>query len=212
MYFEKYEGIYIDDRFDYEKILMLNISSMFDVYIDKFFKDKLKVDEDIIKERRKQIVGGIFTKEFAEKYLEIRNDPVRKDNSEVEEVKTGYRAIVLTNWQEYRHGCVEYTKKFNDETDKLKKLLVSPMLTKKLKELIAEFERLVTKDLGIIGDVLTDVAQELPQKYKVPDDIIHADLAWIWNIYNRKRIKLEDKQKEILDYINEYLIAEKIFK
>ena len=119
-------------------------------------------------------------------------------------------ALILAKWNEYEHGMVGYTKKYHTAMERLRRFGVSPLLAKDLKKLISDFEHAVSNNLEIVGEVLTEMAKQLPTKYPTFGASQKADLDWIWNEYNHKRVSLEDKQSAILKYLQKYLQIENL--
>ena len=93
---------------------------------------------------------------------------------------------------------------------KLQKFQVSPLLPNDLKTLISDFEQQVHKNLMVVGEVLTTLSKQLPEKYPNTDTLKKANLSWVWNEYNDKYSRLEGKQKEILNYLGEYFQIENL--
>jgi hypothetical protein len=206
LFFEKHPSLHIDDEFDFDRIVYLNTIKLVDAYAFSFFEDQLKKDE-MAKDREelfKDLVGGFVTKDFFEKHFELPThlrEPTGQDSDET----PSNPALVLAKWNQYQHGMIEFTKRHESAAERLQRFGVSPLLPKDLKKLISEFAELVTDNLKTAGSVLTDVAKELPIKYPTSETLQKADLSWIWNEYNHRRIRLEEKQNAILMYLEKYL-------
>lgn len=57
----------------------------------------------------------------------------------------------------------------------------------------------------LIGDILTEVSKELPEKYPDEDALKQATVSWIHNRYNTKFKQLEPLAGEIEAFIRKYL-------
>lgn len=211
MYFGKHEDINIDDKYDYKKIFHLNSLRLRDCYLDHFFRDKIKVNKEKRGEAFKDLVGEVVTKKYAEENFEIVDNHIKKELKEPTP-KADNPSIILANWQKYDHGLIGYTAKYFEETEKLKKFNTSPLLPKELRSLIEAFRSQVTQNLVLVGAILTEIAKELPEKYPTIENLQESEMHWAWNIYNRKRVQLKEKQNQILEYISKYLNVENLLK
>ena len=70
---------------------------------------------------------------------------------------------------------------------------------------MSNFENDIGENLGLIGDVLTEISKELPDLYPSLNDLKGADLSWIWNRYNSKKSNFGESASKIMMYINDYL-------
>lgn len=114
--------------------------------------------------------------------------------------------MILAKWQAYDHGAIYMTKKFEVSLGRLHRFQVSPLLPKDLKALIGALEAEALKNLRAVGEVLTSLAKQLPDKYPTLDLLMRADLSWIWNEYNHNKYsRLKDKQDNVLKYLEGYL-------
>lgn len=210
VFFQNKSDYNFSKQFDYDRILSINSLVLMDAYINLFFKDKFKIDEEKRKEMKKDFIGAIIKKEHAEKYL-IKPEYYRKNNNE-EDIEITNPALQLNEWKNYVHGVIEYSKNYFKEKEKLRGFISSPLVPSELKTLLENFERKVENNLSLIGEILTDISKEFPSKFKTVESIKEYDTSGIWNIFNEKTEKLEIDAKKILDYIKEYLKIEEIIK
>lgn len=117
-------------------------------------------------------------------------------------------ALILEKWRNYEYGEIHFSKIFSEEMDKLTRLNASPLLTNELKQKMTSFETKVRENLSLIGVVLTNISQELPQKFQTAKSIKNLELLGVWNRYNSEKKSLEPDAKEILNYIRQYLKIE----
>jgi hypothetical protein len=193
-------------QFDFDFMVAANFRIMFTDYINTFFKNEIKVNDDAMKELFTKFAGGVVTMSFAEKNFHSPEYFEKIEPEKEEEITNP--ALILEKWKNYEYGQVHYSKVFSDEMDKLTKLIASPLLTSDLKQKMTNFESKVRGNLVLIGNVLTKLSQELPQKFPTAKSIDKLDLTGVWNRYNHEMENLEPDAKEILNYIRQYLKIE----
>jgi hypothetical protein len=205
LFFEKHSSMHIDGEFDFENIVKLNSLKMLDAYMLTFFEDKIKKDAFTRhqEETYRDLVGSVISQKYFEKNFELMSDHLQS-SPKIPETPSN-PALILEKWQAYEHGMIEFTKKYQQTSDRLHRFQVSPLLPKELKTLITAFEDEVRKNLRSVGEVLTSIAKQLPEKYPTIDTLKKSELQWIWNEYNDKYQRLEGKQNEILQYLEGYL-------
>jgi hypothetical protein len=116
--------------------------------------------------------------------------PERPEQEEEFEQYPTRSATILAKWAEYEHGMIDFSKRFDDAFERLCRFKTSPLLSRELKTRIEPFEKIVTKNLYAVGDVMTDIAEELPEKYPQRRFARESTLDWIWNRYDQKRERL----------------------
>lgn len=198
--------------FDLDQIVSLNTLQMADSYIINFFHDKIKIDKEGRKKIFEPLVGGVVSKEHAEKYfqsIDVKN-PIK--NNTDEDIHIDSPAIVLDKWQKYEHGMIGFTSQYQEQMRELTRLAASPLLPKPLRDLIGEFEKLGHENLTVIGTVITDCAKCMTDHFPKPSDMKEFSPSWVWNEFNSKRKPFEPTAKKILDYMNDYLKIEQIMK
>lgn len=204
MFFQKHPSIHIDGEFDYERIVHINSVHLFDDFSYLFFPES--INKDKLKQRRdeefKDVVGAVVTRSYMEKNFELPTDTRR---AATRSVRPTAPALILAEWQSYECGITHYTAKHHEALDAIERFGVSPLLPKALKELIEKFQDTARKNVTLVGEVMTEVSQALPQKYPTIDSLAEADLTWVWNAYNKKRVSLEENQSAILQYLEKYL-------
>jgi len=209
VFFEKHSTTSIDDEFDFKKIVNYNAIKMIDEYMLHFFGNE--IDKEAIKKKREpmqeEIAGAVVTENYMAKFFELPTHT--KTESRNPDHPTN-PAIILAKWQEYEHGMIEFTKRYEETSEKLRRFKVSPLLPHELKEKINQFEDIVEKNLTTIGKTLTKVAKDLPAKYPSSSFIKKVELSWIWNLYNDEHVRLSEKQNEILQFVSEYLQIDKL--
>jgi len=205
-FFEKHPSLHIVNEFDYNKILHLNALKMLDSYGFLFFENE--IDLDAMKKHREplfaDLIGAVVSKNFMMKHFKTP-EATKSEEKSGGKMKPEVPALLLAEWQQYEHGMIEFTKDHQNAMEKVRKFTSSPLLPGELKRLIREFEKAAVKNLSEVGEVLTELAKELPTKYPNLESLKNADLSWIWNTYNHRKNQLTKPQEEILAYLNSYL-------
>lgn len=208
-YFNKSTSGRIDERFNYDKIVNLNTSIMFDDYASHFFSNEIKLNPEKRKEKYKELIGGIVSKSYMEKHFELADDPTDPVKKKTEQIDNP--ALIYAQWQEYDYGMVQYTKQYDDQLKIINAFLSNPVLPSKIKKLIEDFTKQVHTNLSFVGEVITDCAKEMPSKYPNVETLKKAQFSWVWNKFNHKRVLLDKLQDSILSYISDYLSIENIY-
>lgn len=190
-------------QFDFDFIFHANCRLMLNDYIETFFKGKIKINEESMKELQKDFAGGLVSAEFAHKNF-ISPEYYEKTKIDKEPEITN-PALILEKWKAYEYGHIFYSKKYFEESEKITQLIASPLLPITLKDKIELFDRKVKDNLFQIGKTLTTLAEELPQKLPNAKSVVQIDPAGLWNRYNKDYEYLEPTAKEILGYIRTYL-------
>ncbi len=195
-------------QFDFDFIINSNSRLMFADFIEHFHKNEIKIDKEKLKELRKNFYGAIATQSWAERHFSSPDYFEKPEKEKPEEITNP--AIILENWRNYEYGPIHFSKKFSEETNKLSKLIASPLIPVDLKNLIVKFEKKVRENLHLVGKVLNNIAQELPQKFPTENSIKNFEPNGIWNRYNGEKEDLETTATEILKYIRRYLKIDKL--
>lgn len=206
VFFEKHPTTNIDDEFDFDGVVRLNARRLLHSYAMRFFHDEIDHDkfQKAKEELDKQRWGALISEQFMEMYLDHPTHLKPEKRGPTSDVPAS-AAIVLAQWQEYKHGMIELTKRSHTASERVRRFRASPLLPAELKELIRAFEKAVSSNLQLVGEVMTAVAKELPQKFPTLESLNKANLAWIWNQYNHKRQHLGDAQNAILAFVGGYL-------
>lgn len=212
IFFQNKNDLEFMDFFDFETIVRLNSQRMFDDYILAFFKNEIKIDLKAREEAYKQyLVGGVATPSYFEKHFVNPDYAISYDARDPDKAPQATdRALVLKEWRKYKNEYIGFTEKYLKACDRLNHLIASPLLPQKLKELITIFQKEIDSNLQLVGDVLTEVSQELPDKYPDINSIKAFNPLGFWNRYVDKRKKLDESVSNILAFINNYLKIEKL--
>lgn len=197
------------NQFDLNKIFTINLLSLFDFYVNKFFPGKLKANEESRAKVRSEIAGSIVSQKFMEEHFELvgyKETEIKKNEDE----EPDSPAIILKQWNEFEYGIIVYTKAFEKEAEKIRKFLASPLLPKELKEKIKNFDQITRDNLSVVGKAMNKFAPQLPDIFPNANSITKFEVSGFWNDFNDMYEKFEPKAQEILDYINDYLKIDKL--
>jgi len=145
-------------QFDFDFMVHANSRLMFADFIKHFHKDEVKIDQEKLEELSNNFDGAIATKTWVEKNF-IAPEYYEKPKSETSEKVTN-PALILEKWKNYEYGPIKFSKKYSEESEKLSKLIKSPLIPFDLKNKIEEFELKIQDNLSLVGKVLNDIAQE----------------------------------------------------
>lgn len=211
IFFQAKKHVDFMEFFDFPKMVRLNALELRDDYIDLFFKNDIEIDVEKRKEASKEIVGSVVSKDYADQYF-VKPDYARhNEKSKVNEKSVVTNpSLILDKWHKHKHGKIDFTDKYKIEYEKLEHLIASPLLPQKLKVLITEFKEKIVSNLLLIGEVLTEISQEMPHKFPSAESMLSFNTTGIWNKYHPKTKKLDDDIAKILTFINDYFRIEKL--
>lgn len=202
------------EQFDYENILQSNSVLMFNNFVRNFYKDAI-IDEkgrqelDVkLQELHKEFAGAVVTKSWAGKNI-VKLDYYDKIDFEMPEEVTD-PAMIMEKWKKYEYGPVHYSIKYFEEREKLNRIIASSLIPTELKNKLEEFDQLVRNNLILIGKVVNEIAQELPEKFPTRASFKNLEPLGIWNRYNKEKKEFEPTAREILKYIRLYLKIDKL--
>jgi len=194
------------DDMDMKTVVDINCFELFCSYVGTFFDGQMEIDEKYREEKRKLYKGAIVSAEFAAEHFEIigpESKAESKTNSKKEKINDP--ALKLAQWNDRKYGLIHYTENYSAATSEIERFQNSPLLPSQLKSLLKEYALLMHESLSAVGEAIEEAGKQMPVNYPNPDALKGFGDAWLSNIYNDKRPKLEPKAKEILDFINTYL-------
>lgn len=210
MFFQNKSETDFTSQFDFDNILTMNSRFLILDYIRTFFVKEIEIDKNKFAELSKNCAGGVALESFVKKHFVKPEYFEKAEEKKKEEIANP--ALILKEWEQYEFGYIRYTKKFKDETVKLKYLSASPLIPQLLKEKINAFDKKINCNLLNIGKVLTSIAKEMPTKFTNPKSLDMFNNIGLWNIYNHEMEKVESDAKEILTYIRQYLQIDELIK
>jgi hypothetical protein len=196
------------DDMDMKTVVDINCFELFCSYVGTFFDGQMEIDEKYKEEKRKLYKGAIVSAEFAAEHFEVvgpesKSKSKTKTNNKKEKINDP--ALKLAQWNDRKYGLIHYTENYSAATSEIERFQNSPLLPSQLKSLLKDYALLMHESLSAVGDAIEEAGKQMPVNYPNPDALKGSGDAWLSNIYNDKRPKLEPKAKEILDFINTYL-------
>lgn len=195
-------------QFDFNFMVYGNFRMVFNDYIETFFKKEVVINKEAVDELLSKFVGASVTHKYMMDNFQSPQYFEKIENKEKEEITNP--AIILEHWKSYECGQVFYSKIFYEETEKLDKLIASPLLTTPLKDKLLKFRIQVNKNHSAIGLMLTKLTKDLPSKFPTAKSLENLEYNGVWNLYNSEKESLEPIAKEILEYIKQYLKIESL--
>lgn len=198
------------DPFDFQQIFYLNLSRMYDDYVDVFFSKQIQFDEERRKTKYSSFIGAIVTESYMRKNFTLVENHIEEPKNA--KPKIDNPAILLDQWKKYEFGMINYTRKFDESIKTVKGFISNPVLPESLKALLKEFESNIHDNLLEVGKTLELLSKEMTQKYPNAEAIKKAEFTWAWNKYNRSKHNLGPTKDKILNHISEYLAVNKILR
>jgi hypothetical protein len=193
----------------FNKMINANAIQLLDNYAELFFD--IKFDHDKRPYNRKDCPTSVVSKEFAEKYFDLANDPTikTKDEKDIAEHRVDPK-VKSTIWNSYEYGAISIPKENVKALNRIELIMESPFLTTKSIEYLKDIKDSVLDNTCLIGKVLTRVSKELPEKYPNFDIMRKASIAWIENEYNLEFISLSNNCNKFTGYLRDYLKSDSI--
>ncbi len=164
-----------------------------------FFDAKINVDDRPY--NTKECPSFIVSEEYLEKNFELIESPVEietKNESVIEKPDPRVRAAL---WQDYKYGMIYIPKQHSEMLNELREMLESPVLPSRCAKFIEEFIEAIQENTHKVASVLTECANELPQKLSTIKKLRKISLAWISNKYVDEFTELKPKADQIIESI-----------
>jgi len=194
------------DDMDMKTVVDINCFDLFSNYVDTFFDDQMKIDDEFKEEKRKLRKGAIVSVEFVAENFELigpETKAKKKPNNRKEPINDP--ALKLAQWNDMKYGLIHFTEKYIAAKNEIERFQKSPLLPSTLKLLLKDYSLLMHESLLAVGEAIEDAAKQMPVSYPNTDALKGFGDGWLSNIYNQKRPELEPKANEILECINQYL-------
>jgi hypothetical protein len=205
-FFQHKGEVELGNDFDFQSIVALNTLQLRDAYVKAFFGNKLAINEEGQKKRRELLPYALISEEFLEP---IGEDDHRKPAQPPRSVPDS-PALQLAEWKTYKHGSIGFTRKYSDHRDALQRFVRSPLLPEALRDKLRAYDRIAAENLMHVGQVLTEAAQDLPEKFNTVEEVQKFRPDWAWNRFNNKMKPFEPTANEILKFVNDYLKVDRL--
>lgn len=207
-HFTRKTEVQLRDEFNFNNLLWVNITRMYDDYARMFFDMDLNPDNRPY--NHTNCPYSIFSAEHASKYLTVDD----KDKQEaVQHAKSNPDPRVkATLWSKYVHAELHVTREYHDKEQEFRQIMDSPLLPKKVVALLENYLSVVEENQAEIAQLLTGISQQLPEKYQTEQDLKQAAFGWIHHEYNQRFKNLEPEARKISNYLRDYFTTDKIFE
>lgn len=196
------------DDFVFDELLEANSILLLDTYASFFFG--IEIDETERSYSNENCPTGIISREVMEDQLVIAdNFLINEDMPNSTKPETKNKAEI---WAKYKYGMIKIPKKYSEKLAEFHKIMDSPLLTKKLYVLIEEYTQIIDNNTVVLFDILSECAQELPEKYPTFEYLKKGSIYWIQSRYIDRIEHLEPKAVEITKYLKEYYTVDKLLE
>lgn len=182
---------------DFDKFFTVNTVRLFDNYASLFFDIKLKEDNRPynLKDCPEAIIREEFLISADEPY---KREPLSNEN-DIPDPRT--KAAI---WNKYKLPQISFPKNTINYRNEIEKMMESPLIPRKLLELLEDYKKTLNDNFFTIEKVLENVAQELPDKYKNFETMKKATYSWVYNKYNKEFKSLKEPADKITEYLRQY--------
>ena len=201
----------IRKAFGFDLMEHANICNMLDTYAQFFFD--IKIDGSKRPYNKDACPCSIVSSYFMEHYFEPVLSPGEEIVHENIEPEDGPETISKEEkWKSYTYGIICQPRKTTCMLDQLDEIMKSPFLPHKAVQLLAEIKETVHRNSIKLGEVLTEVSQQLPIFYPDLESMKTANMSWISQKYAEEFIPMEKSCNDLTEYLREYFHVESIMK
>jgi hypothetical protein len=133
--------------FGFDKMIIANAIQLLDSYAELFFN--IEFDHDKRPYNRKDCPTSMMSKEFADKYFDIANDPTIKSENEYGKNEIDPK-VKATIWNSYKCGMISIPNENLKALKNIDCIMKSPFLTTKSIEFLKEINEVVIKNTNKI--------------------------------------------------------------
>ena len=198
------------EKFQFPKLLRVNMVSLYDDYASLFFD--VEFDPDTRPYNRRECPLAILTQEFVDKYVQLADDHVLPEDTSESETERPDPRLRAALWQDYKFGEIRIPREYSETHDQLIEILESPVLPKNCVELLESFLETVDRNTNLVAEVLTECATELPEKYPTIEALQRSSFLWIHNRYNDAFEDLKPKADKVVDFVRSHWSVDEILE
>jgi hypothetical protein len=118
----------------------------------------------------------------------------------------------IEKWKNFEYRNIKISELTHKRTMEIIELIKTPLLPKKCANYLKQFQLAIDNNFKIMGDVLTEIAKDLPINYPSLIDLNNINYNGVWNIYFKRFESLEKISNDLTDYIRKYLTVEELLK
>lgn len=198
------------DDFALTQMLVFNAFAMYDDYSECFFD--VELDREQRPYQPSECPTSLFTQAYAEKHLLPLVGHVKEETSDEQVKEKPDPRIRAALWADYLHGDIRIPRKHSDLQDEFQRVLESPIIPKQLVTLIEEYLEIVSFNVMLVSEVLTESAKEMPEKYPTLSKLEKGTLDWLRSRYTKRMRDLKPKADEIVTFVRAYYGADEILE
>lgn len=107
-------------------------------------------------------------------------------------------------WGKHKVQMLKLPKELVDKQEEFRKIMDSPLLPKPLLALLDAYLSKANRNLVLLKELLTECAQEMPEKYSNIDELKNASFDWIHHRYLERFEGISPQAKKITDYLRDH--------
>jgi hypothetical protein len=179
----------MDLRYDCatETALEANAVEMFDTYVKYAFG--IEIETRGRPYSVDKCGASLFSKEYAERNLTLVDEHISSEIGPASEEMV---------WADYEHGEIHIPNQHTEYVKQFGKILESPLTPKPVSDSIVEYLRACRNNIALVGEVLTECAREMENKYPSREVMERASFSWLRNKYNDRIIHLKPKSDDVI--------------
>ncbi len=186
--------------FKMHEMLQANSLALMDSYVSAFFD--VEIDYSKRPYCGPQCPSAMVSQEAMEQDFALCDSHVKPD-AKLKPAPPDPRTRAAL-WSKHKHGVIHLPAEFSSKNAEFSQMSESPILPSRCAALLDEYRVLIIKNANLVGDLLTECAQELPEKYPNIEALSKASIDWIHARYTARFVHLEPKAKEIVLFVRSY--------
>lgn len=207
-YFTGKSELELREVFAFEELFHVNCLKLLDDYASSFFG--IEIERDGRPYNTPNCPETMVSLEDAERYFELDTKPLRPEAAK-QEPRSDARTRAAT-WRKYKYSLISLPRRHLEARRELANITDSPLLPKGYLLLVEDYVKTVHENVSALGQILTECAARLPEKYPTAEHLQKASTGWIWNQYNRGFQDLEEKATSISSFVREYFSTDTLLK
>lgn len=199
--------IEIRRAFGFDKMLKANILCLLDEYASVFFNYHVDVEKRPY--NKTACPQSMITAEYAERYLVAPLSPLKSESESTNQINQ--QTVSKEDfWNSFIYGEICEPACTMNIMSQLDEIMKSPFLTSESIRLLSKIKETVEENMLKIGEVLTEIAQNLPNMCPSLEALMDFDISWIENKYNKEFVSIDTYYSELTDYLRKYFKVESI--
>lgn len=184
---------------DFDRMLHVNIASMFDSYAKVYFDVKPEPS------RRgygpEHCAGGLISKESLLKTGKLQDGFLRNRPEDLEADRPQEPSLKAAIWADYEHSLVYIPKEHAAFKGRLESYRTNPLIPRDVLAKLAQYLEVVDTNTWLIQSLLREFARQMPHKYPNLDRLQESSYYWITNEFVERFYHLEPLSIELIELI-----------